>query len=68
MVGLEFQGSKKDFDFQSLGRTALKSHELTLKMNEKIGYPGVIVKKKINRQHISTWVIKILEFEEKKTL
>lgn len=37
---LQFSGSNRDFDFFFF---PVKSPELSLKINEKIGYPGVIV-------------------------
>lgn len=61
MAELQFSGSRRDFDIRRLGRMAMKSHELSLKINEKIGYPRVIVREKINRQSLFTGALKILE-------
>jgi len=48
-----------------LGRIAVKSHELSLKINEKIGYPRVIVREKSIGSVYSLGLSKSLKFEQK---
>lgn len=57
--------SRRDFDIRRLGRIAMKSHEPSLKINEKIGYPRVIVRGKSIGGVYSLGLSKSLKFEQK---
>ena len=57
--------SRRDFDIRRLGRIAMKSHELSLKINEKIGYPRVIVRGKSIGGVYTLGISNSLKFEQK---